>query len=200
MMVENKKEVKEGSSAINQNTALPAEQKGAEYSGSESKINEKRRGFLISSLQLGWAAFTATCIGGTIATFRYMYKNTNDTPPQVFKLGKVSEYLEGVVDERWKKDLRIWVINEGGIIYALKAVCTHLGCAPNWLVTENKFKCPCHGSGFRKSGINFEGPAPRPLERVKIFLTSDGQVAVDLTKVYRYELGQWNDPNSFIKL
>ena len=36
---------------------------------------------------------------------------------------------------------------------------------PNWLDGEQKFKCPCHGSGFYMTGVNFEGPAPRPLER-----------------------------------
>ena len=58
-------------------------------------------------------------------------------------------------------------------------ICTHLGCTPNWLEAENKFKCPCHGSGFYMSGINFEGPAPRPLERVTVSLADDGQVLVD---------------------
>lgn len=199
-MVENNKEEKkagiEGGQIIT-NTSGVSE---STTKSKDLKIDEKRRNFIISSLNLGWIAFTAASLGGGIATFRYMYKNTNETPPQIFKLGKVSEYLDGVVDERWKKDLRIWVVNDGGIIYALKAVCTHLGCSPNWLPMENKFKCPCHGSGFKKSGIHFEGPAPRPLERVKIFLTQDGQVAVDLTKIYRYELGQWKDESSFIKL
>ncbi len=198
-MTESNEEKKEAVSTNPQNQSQEQKDK-ANIDVVESKINTKRRGFIVSSLQLGWAAFAASCLGGGIATYRFMYKNTNDTPPQIFKLGKISEYIDGVVDERWKKDLRIWVVNEGGIIYALKAVCTHLGCSPNWLVMENKFKCPCHGSGFRKSGINFEGPAPRPLERVKIFLTPDGQIAVDLSKIYRYELGQWKDENSFIKL
>ena len=44
------------------------------------------------------------------------------------------------------------------------------------LSAENKFKCPCHGSGFRTTGINFEGPAPRPLERARIVLADDGQI------------------------
>jgi cytochrome b6-f complex iron-sulfur subunit len=168
--------------------------------GVETKIDIKRRGFLVTSLQLGWAAFTVGCLGGAIATLRFMYPNVNYSPSQLFKVGKIEEYPPGVVDERWKKELRIWIVNDGEKIYALKAVCTHLGCAPNWLATENKFKCPCHGSGFRKSGINFEGPAPRPLERVKIFYSFDGQIMVDLSKTYRYELGQWNDKDSFIKL
>jgi len=86
-------------------------------------------------------------------------------------------------------------------MYALIAVCTHLGCTPNWLPTQNKFKCPCHGSGYYKSGVNFEGPTPRPLERAKIFLDpSDGQIVVDKSKQFHQERGEWVDPESFIKL
>ena len=33
--------------------------------------------------------------------------------------------------------------------------------------------------------MNFEGPAPRPLERFKIGLAEDGQIVVDMAKVYR---------------
>ena len=86
-------------------------------------------------------------------------------------------------------------------VYALIAVCTHLGCTPNWLPTQNKFKCPCHGSGYYKSGVNFEGPTPRPLERAKIFLDpSDGQIVVDKSVQFHQERGEWVNPDSFIKL
>jgi cytochrome b6-f complex iron-sulfur subunit len=85
-------------------------------------------------------------------------------------------------------------------MYAISAICTHLGCTPNWLSAENKFKCPCHGSGFYMSGINFEGPAPRPLERVKIALGDDGQVVIDKGRTFKQEAGQWNDPESFLRL
>ena len=80
-------------------------------------------------------------------------------------------------------------------------ICTHLGCPPAWLEAQNKFKCPCHGSGYYKSGINFEGPTPRPLERARIFVDpSDGQIVVDKAQKYQWELGQWTDPSSFITL
>ena len=91
------------------------------------------------------------------------------------------------------------VRNEEGI-YALSTVCTHLGCTPNWLATEQKFKCPCHGSGFRSSGINFEGPAPRPLERFMIYLADDGQIVVDKTKAFKFEKGEWEREESFLKV
>ena len=61
-----------------------------------------------------------------------------------------------------------------------------------------KFKCPCHGSGYYASGINFEGPAPRPLERYKIGMQPDGTIKVDKTKVYRYEKGQWDHRDSYL--
>jgi cytochrome b6-f complex iron-sulfur subunit len=48
------------------------------------------------------------------------------------------------------------------------------------------------------SGINFEGPAPRPLERYAISLTPEGKIKVDKTKVYRWEKGQWDHPNSYL--
>ena len=83
-------------------------------------------------------------------------------------------------------------------IYALSTVCTHLGCTPNWLSAENKFKCPCHGSGFYKTGINFEGPAPRPLERYRISLAEDGQILIDKSKKFQQEKGEWNNPESFL--
>ena len=83
--------------------------------------------------------------------------------------------------------------------YALITTCTHLGCTPNFLSAENKFKCPCHGSGFRPTGINFEGPAPRPLERARVVLADDGQILVDKSRHFQYELGQWTDPEAFLK-
>ena len=84
--------------------------------------------------------------------------------------------------------------------YALIAVCTHLGCTPNYLAEERKFKCPCHGSGFRLTGINFEGPAPRPLERAEIMLADDGQILVDKSRSFQFELGQWSDSGAFLKV
>ncbi len=59
--------------------------------------------------------------------------------------------------------------------------------------TEQKFKCPCHGSGYYISGLNFEGPAPRPMDRFKIYVGDDGQLVVDKSVVYTMEPGV--DPN-----
>jgi len=110
------------------------------------------------------------------------------------------------VDERWKEKFGIWIVRtpddleqHASGFYALITVCTHLGCTPNYLPAENKLKCPCHGSGYRLSGINFEGPTPRPLERARVVLADDGQILVDKSRHFQWELGQWKDPESFLK-
>jgi cytochrome b6-f complex iron-sulfur subunit len=47
--------------------------------------------------------------------------------------------------------------------------------------------------------VNFEGPAPRPLERFKLTPADDGQLVVDKSQKFQEELGQWSDPDSFVK-
>ena len=48
--------------------------------------------------------------------------------------------------------------------------------------------------------MHFEGPAPRPLERFMIYLAEDGQIVVDKTKSYKYEKGEWERAESFLKV
>jgi cytochrome b6-f complex iron-sulfur subunit len=121
-------------------------------------------------------------------------------PSPIFKAGYPGEYSVGEVSEKFKPTQRVWIVREEEGFYALLAVCTHLGCTPRWLGAEGKFKCPCHGSGFTKEGINFEGPAPRALERLKINLSEDGQIVVDKSKKYLYEKGEWDKPGAFLKM
>ena len=159
----------------------------------------ERRGWL--AMAAGWSAFL---LGGIPAfatmILRYLFPNVLFEPPQSFKIGYPDEFEIGKVDLRFKKEFSVWIVRNEIGMYALSTVCTHLGCTPNWLDTERKFKCPCHGSGFRPTGINFEGPAPRPLERFKIYLADDGQIIVDKTKNFKFEKGEWERTESFLKV
>src|SRR5581483_3451375 len=164
-----------------------------------AKPGASRRFFLLSLVgswfAAAWVAFTASMVGLTLGTVRFLFPNVLSEPPSTFKAGYIANYEENKVDDRFK-EVGSWVIrarDERGreIIYALSTICTHLGCNPNWLEGEKKFKCPCHGSGFKMSGVNFEGPAPRPLERYAIRKTEDGQVVVDKSRKFQRELGQW---------
>jgi cytochrome b6-f complex iron-sulfur subunit len=157
-----------------------------------------RRKFLWA-VPTAWTAFSAACASSLVATARFMFPNVLFEPPQSFKAGFPSEYNVGEVDVRWKDAFGVWVVRVPEGFYALIAVCTHLGCSPNWLAAENKFKCPCHGSGFYKTGINFEGPAPRPLERARIVLADDGQILIDKSVKFQQEKGEWEKPEAFLK-
>jgi cytochrome b6-f complex iron-sulfur subunit len=155
---------------------------------------------------LAWGAFSAATAAALAATGRFMFPNVLNEPPQQFAAGFPNEYGMGV-DERWKERFGVWIVRTPDDIvtrssgfYALLVTCTHLGCTPNYLSAEAKFKCPCHGSGFRLTGINFEGPAPRPLERARIVLAEDGQILVDKARKFQFELGQWTDPEAFLTL
>ena len=151
-------------------------------------------------LTLAWVGFTAATVAGLTATARFMFPNVLFEPPTRFKAGDPSTYAIGV-DERWKEKFGVWVVRNTDSIYALVAVCVHLGCTPNWLAAQNKFKCPCHGSGYDSEGVNFEGPAPRPMDRAEITLAPDGQILVDTSKLYHWPKGQrseFDDPGAFL--
>lgn len=167
-------------------------------SPSQDSQNSMDRRSFIKWLAIGWSAFAAIVAGYGTLVLRYLFPNVLFEPKQTFRAGFPDDYEVGQVSTRFKDQYRVWIVRNTEEIYVLSAICTHLGCTPNWLGNENKFKCPCHGSGFYKSGINFEGPAPRPLERFKVTLSDDGEIIVDKTKKFQYEKGEWKDPESFI--
>lgn len=156
-----------------------------------------RRHF-IKWITVGWAAFVAVLAGYGSLVLRYLFPNVLFEPKQSFRAGTIDDYVVGEVSEVYKEKHGVWIVRESDRVYALSTICTHLGCTPNWQSAEQKYKCPCHGSGFYKNGINFEGPAPRPLERFKITLSDDGTLIVDKTKKFQQEKGEWNDPEAFI--
>ena len=167
----------------------------------------RRRHLLLFSvltlLWVAWGFFFAGLVAFTAMLGRFMFPNVLAEPPSTIKVGVPQNYDPEAVNERFKAEWGFWIVrsqryNGEDILYALQSVCTHLGCPPNWLEGEQKFKCPCHGSGFYISGVNFEGPAPRPLERFKVTLADDGQIIVDKSQKFQQELGQWTDPDSFI--
>lgn len=180
----------------------------AKATGNSKGKGQDRRFFLFTWIGLAWTTFTLTMVGWVLGTLRFLFPNVLSEPPSTFTADPVTSYEENVVTDKYK-DKGVWIVRsrEGDpegqgrdVIYALSTVCTHLGCTPNWLDGEKKFKCPCHGSGFKISGVNFEGPAPRPLERYAIRQTDDGLVFVDKSRKFQQERGEWTDPNSYILL
>jgi len=153
-----------------------------------------RREFLQKGISLvGWGAFFACAAGGAYQTVRFFFPSVVFHPPSVFQIGRLEDFLSteqpdlhGVilVESRFKQEHRFFVVREPRKIYALYARCTHLGCTVNWFPNLRIFKCPCHGSEFHSNGREFAGPAPRPLDRLKISLDTEGFLHVDTRVVY----------------
>jgi len=120
---------------------------------------------------------------------RFFFPRALYEPKTKFKIGYPGDFGFGV-DTKFQNQFRIWVVRNTEGIFVISAVCTHLGCTPDWKPSENKFKCPCHGSGYDPEGVNFEGPAPRPMDRAHVALAPDGQIEVDLSKLYSWPKGE----------
>ena len=134
-----------------------------------------RRNFVVMA---GWGIFAAYIAAAVGALNRYLFPNILYEPATKFHVGRPADYAPNSISEKWLKDFRIWVVHDGHGLYALWARCTHLGCTPRWFGSENRFRCPCHGSNYNRKGEVIAGPAPRPLFRCKIWL-EDGEIVVD---------------------
>ncbi len=148
----------------------------------DNDINRSRR-------RLAWACVAAFLTAWLLAFFRFFLPRTLFEPATSFKIGYPSDFGLGV-DTKFQQKYRIWVDRTPDRIFVIYARCTHLGCTPDWKPAENKFKCPCHGSGYDSEGINFEGPAPRPMDRCHLEIAPDGQILVDAAKLYQWPKGQ----------
>ena len=151
--------------------------------------------------------FVGILTGGFLLTnflmfLRFFFPRTIFEPKTIFPIGAPTDFGIGV-DTKFQKTRRIWVVRTTDRMFVIFARCTHLGCTPDWKQGEQKFKCPCHGSGFDPEGINYEGPAPRPLDRATVSLDPEGQIVVNTATLFKWEKGkdsQFNDPDAFLPI
>ena len=164
-------------------------------SSPDPPVNKIRRRIVWASV----AGFLTTCF---LMFVRFFLPRAIFEPSSTFKIGFAGDYALGV-DTKYQQQYRIWVDKTSDRLFVVYARCTHLGCTPDWKASENKFKCPCHGSGYDSEAINFEGPAPRPMDRAHVELDAEGQIVVDVSKLYKWPKGErneFNDPGAYIPL
>jgi len=134
---------------------------------------------------------------------RFFFPRVLFEPNTVFSIGYPADLPLGV-ETKFQRDYRVWPVKEPDKLFVIYARCTHLGCTPDWKPNENKFKCPCHGSGYDSEGVNFEGPAPRPMDRCHVTLDATGQIIVDSSRLYvddpRAGVNHFNDPGAFLNV
>jgi cytochrome b6-f complex iron-sulfur subunit len=95
-------------------------------------------------------------------------------PVRRFKIGHPDEFAVG--SETRFEEANFLVFRDPEGVYAISAVCTHLGCSVARSATG--FACPCHGSRFATNGDVTRGPAPRALPWLEVGRAADGQLVV----------------------
>jgi glycine/D-amino acid oxidase-like deaminating enzyme/nitrite reductase/ring-hydroxylating ferredoxin subunit len=72
---------------------------------------------------------------------------------------------EGAIMRRGLEKVAVYR-DEDGAVYAVSAVCRHLGCIVDWNSNEKTWDCPCHGSRYDAYGRVINGPANTDLPQV----------------------------------
>ena len=147
-----------------------------------------------------WTAVWSFVTIHLLMFMRFFFPRALFEPKTIFSVGRLQDFGLGV-DTRFQQAYRIWVVRKPDRVFVIYARCTHLGCTPDWKESEHKFKCPCHGSGYDTDGVNFEGPAPRPMDRAEVDVDATGQIVVNTGKLFKCERGgrcEFDDPGAFI--
>jgi cytochrome b6-f complex iron-sulfur subunit len=133
-----------------------------------------RRDFLA---RIGIGACAVAAAGSAVVTADFLKPKVLFEPPTRFRAGNPLDYTEGTV--RFNKEQKAYVIGGAAGVYALSAVCTHLGCITRYVSDEGAIACPCHGSRFDLEGNVTHGPAPRALPWLEVTTNTDGELVVD---------------------
>lgn len=128
----------------------------------------------------GWVVFLVTMLiyaWETLGPKGFFFPKVLFEPSKVFPVGFPSDFGDNTVTTL--KARKVFVLRDGNSFMAISMVCQHLGCAVHWSKEKNVFECPCHGSKYYRNGVNFAGPAPRPLYHFDITLKDNGKLVVD---------------------
>jgi Rieske Fe-S protein len=148
-----------------------------------------RRAFLLRlALWSGWSSLSLSLIQWLkVPSYKLPVRQVALGQPEAFPIGLTPLPL-----------YQAWLVRTATGFYALKSVCPHLGCPPEWQPASQAFVCPCHGSRFALSGSLQHGPSLRALERYEIFRDPSGQLILNLDQTLLRENGEWNLPQAFV--
>ncbi len=140
-------------------------------------------------VRLGVGSFALAACGACLFGYKFLSPNVLYEPSTVINLGQPGRFSPNSVTA--DPENGIYAVHSAEGFYALSAVCTHLGCLTVWKPDASLIACPCHGSKFDRHGIKLEGPAPKPLPWLKVWLSDEGDLMVDR--------GAFIPPNQYIR-
>jgi nitrite reductase/ring-hydroxylating ferredoxin subunit len=140
-------------------------------------------------LRMGLGSMGIAAAGTAVFAYQFLSPNVLYEPSPIVNMGRPESYqLDSVTLD---VDARIFIIHANEGFFSLNAVCTHLGCLTAWKPDLGIIACPCHGSKFavkqpgKVPGEKLEGPAPKPLPWLKMWLSDEGELMVDRSQEIR---------------
>ncbi|HEY8417487.1 MAG TPA: Rieske 2Fe-2S domain-containing protein [Limnochordales bacterium] len=151
-----------------------------EAEGKEQQLSEKekreamtRRGLLRNVM---WASAGIFAVQAAVTGLAMFWPRKVEGFGTVIDAGPIDEFPVGSVTRI--RDGRFYVSRLPEGVIALYWRCPHLGCTVPWNQTQNLFICPCHGSVYEPTGQNIAGPAPRPMDYMRVEIRG-GRLLVD---------------------
>lgn len=133
-----------------------------------------RRSFLTLLAQGSVAAAVTAAV---VQTVRFLSFKPPGSGSSIVPLGQPDSYPRKTLI--YVAEARVYIGHDENGLYALDAVCSHLGCLVEPL-EEGGFMCPCHDSLFDEEGRALSGPATQPLQHLYLWLDEEqGQLMVD---------------------
>lgn len=149
-----------------------------------AKESINRRKFFVTA---GNTSIGVAVLGGLGVSLDFLFPKVTLEIPRRFMIGTLTSIQSDSVI--FDAEHRLLVFRDTkGYFYAISTVCTHLGCNVEWKESgipehpEGVITCPCHGSMFSKTGDLIKGPAPRALDRFKMYLEDD-KIIVDMEEI-----------------
>ena len=153
-------------------------EKSSEKSKAQSSAEITRRQ---SFVRLGIGSMAVAGCGAAMFGYEFLSPNVLYEPSPIANLGKPDRFPPDSVTA--DPVAGVYIVHAAEGLYALSAICTHLGCFTAWKPELGIIACPCHGSKFNRLGVKIDGPAPKPLPRLKISISDEGDLLVDRSTV-----------------
>jgi cytochrome b6-f complex iron-sulfur subunit len=134
-----------------------------------------------SFTKLGIGSLAVAGCGAAVFGYEFLSPNVLYEPSPIANLGKPDRFPPDSVTS--DPVAGVYIIHAAEGLYALSATCTHLGCFTAWKPELGIIACPCHGSKFNRLGIKIDGPAPKPLPRLKVWVSDAGDLLVDRSTI-----------------
>ena len=133
------------------------------------QFKKTRRNFL-NRILIGW--FTMGLLPALYVVIEYLLPpKREDEAIQQISAGKISDLaLNSSKLVRFGKKPVLVLHTSEDQFKSFSAVCTHLGCTVEYNPDDKKIHCNCHGSVFDLTGKNIGGPAPLPLQPMRLVM------------------------------